>query len=150
MMNRSPNIDAFFVGVPAPAAAALALMPLLISFDTPELTFVRSHAFCGTLLCVVSFLMVSRIPTFSTKHLRVTKSGLIFLMIVVALFVSSLMTQPWFTLGFATFYALSIPYGVVVFSGKEKIPGRKRRRSIKNERLFKRAAFISDIFIFSC
>lgn len=111
----------FFVGVPAPAAAALALMPLLISFDTPELTFVRSHAFCGTLLCVVSFLMVSRIPTFSTKHLRVTKSGLIFLMIVVALFVSSLMTQPWFTLGFATFlYALSIPYGVVVFLREKK------------------------------
>ena len=111
----------FFVGVPAPAAAALALMPLLISFDTPGLTFVRSHAFCGTLLCVVSFLMVSRIPTFSTKHLRVTKEGLFLLMIAIALFVSSLITQPWFTLGFATFlYALSIPYGVVVFLRERK------------------------------
>ena len=111
----------FFVGVPAPAAAALALMPLLISFDTPGLTFVRSHAFCGTLLCVVSFLMVSRIPTFSTKHLRVTKEGLFLLMIAIALFVSSLITQPWFTLGFATFlYALSIPYGIVVFLRERK------------------------------
>ena len=31
------------------------------------------------------------------------------------------MTQPWFTLGFATFlYALSIPYGVVVFLREKK------------------------------
>ena len=42
-------------------------------------------------------------------------------MIAIALFVSSLITQPWFTLGFATFlYALSIPYGIVVFLRERK------------------------------
>ena len=118
---QPPYWTHFFVGVPAPAAAALALMPLLISFDRPELTIVRSHAFCGTLLCIVSFLMVSRIPTFSTKHIRVTKFGLILLMMAVALFVSSLISQPWFTLGFVTFlYALSIPYGVILFLREKK------------------------------
>lgn len=117
----------FFVGVPAPAAAALALMPVLISFDFPELKFVRSHAFCGVLLCIVAFLMVSRIPTFSTKHLRVNTSWLIPLMLAVTLFVSSLISQPWFTLGFLTvLYAVSIPFGIWVFI-------REKRKFINGE-----------------
>jgi CDP-diacylglycerol--serine O-phosphatidyltransferase len=112
----------FFVGVPAPAAAALVMMPLMISFDFPEWNYVvRSHAFCATLLCVVSFLMVSRIPTFSTKKLKVPTYLLMPMMLVVALFASFIITQPWFTLGIMTlFYALSIPVGIVVFLREKK------------------------------
>ena len=55
----------FFVGVPAPAAAALAMMPIMISFDFPDWNWlIRSNAFCATLLVIVTLLMVSRIPTF--------------------------------------------------------------------------------------
>lgn len=111
----------FFVGVPAPAAAALAMMPVLISFDFPDLTFVRSHAFCGALLGIVAFLMVSRIPTFSTKHLKINTNWLIPLMLAIALFVSSLISQPWFTLGFMTLlYALSIPVSAWLFLHEKK------------------------------
>ena len=110
----------FFVGVPAPAAAALVMMPVMISFEMPELTFVRSHAFCATVLCVVAFLMVSRIPTFSTKKLKVPTYMFMPMMLFVALFASFIITQPWLTLGTLTvIYALSIPVGVVVFL-KEK------------------------------
>ena len=42
------------------------------------------------------------------------------LMLVVVWFASSVITQPWFTLGVATLvYALTIPLGIVVFF-KEK------------------------------
>lgn len=106
----------FFVGVPAPAAAALALMPVLISFDFPELGFVRSHAFCATLLCIIAFLMVSRIPTFSTKHMKVSGGMFVVLVFAIVVFASSMTTQPWFTLGISTLlYALSIPVSMVVF-----------------------------------
>lgn len=112
----------FFVGVPAPAAAALVMMPLMISFDFPELSpIVRSHAFCATLLCVVSFLMVSRIPTISTKKMKVPTYMLMPLMLIVVLFASFIITQPWFTLGIMTIcYALSIPVGVVFFLKEKK------------------------------
>lgn len=107
----------YFVGVPAPAAAALVMMPIMISFDFPELDpIVRSNTFCAILLCVVSFLMVSRIPTISTKKMKVPTYMLMPMMLIVALFASFIITQPWFTLGIMTaVYALSIPVGVVIF-----------------------------------
>ena len=111
----------FFVGVPAPAAAALAVMPVLVSFDFTELAFVRSHAFCGTLLCVVAFLMVSRIPTFSTKKMKVPSYLFLPLMLIVALFANFILSQPWTTLGILTFcYALSIPVSICVFIREKK------------------------------
>lgn len=111
----------FFVGVPAPAAAALAMMPIMISFELPELSFVRSHAFCASVLCIVAFLMVSRIPTFSTKKLKVPTYMFMPMMLLVALFASFIITQPWLTLGILTvLYALSIPVGVVVFLKEKK------------------------------
>lgn len=125
MLDEEPQPEYwkhFFVGVPAPAAAALAMMPLMISFDFPEFDYiVRSHAFCATLLCFVSFLMVSRIPTFSTKKLKVPTYMLMPMMLIVALFASFIITQPWFTLGIMTIcYALSIPVGIFVFLHEKK------------------------------
>lgn len=107
----------FFVGVPAPAAAAIAMMPCMISFDFPEVSYiVRSHAFCATLLCLVSFLMVSRIPTISTKRMKVPSYMIMPMMLVVALFASFIITQPWLTLGLVVIvYVLTIPLGVAIF-----------------------------------
>ncbi len=107
----------FFVGVPAPAASAIVMMPLMISFDFPELNWLmRSNAFCATLLVIVTLLMVSRIPTFSTKKLKIPTYMFVPLMLVVALFASFIISQPWLTLGLATIcYMLSIPVGIVVF-----------------------------------
>ena len=112
----------FFVGVPAPAAAALAIMPVMISFDFPEVNWlVRSNAFCATLMVVVTLLMVSRIPTFSTKKLKVPTYMLMPLMLIVALFASFIISQPWLTLGLATLcYAISIPVGIIVFWMEKK------------------------------
>ena len=125
MLEEAPQPEYWhhlFVGVPAPAAAALAMMPLMISFDFPEWSpIVRSHTFCAVLLCVVSFLMVSRIPTISTKKMKVPSYMLMPLMLVVALFASFIITQPWFTLGILTIgYALSIPVGVAIFLKEKK------------------------------
>ena len=112
----------FFVGVPAPAAAALAIMPVMISFDFPEVNWlVRSNAFCATLMVVVTLLMVSRIPTFSTKKLKIPTYMLMPLMLIVALFASFIISQPWLTLGLATLcYAISIPVGIIVFWMEKK------------------------------
>lgn len=112
----------FFVGVPAPAAAALVMMPIMLSFNFPEYeAFLRSNAFCAVLLVIVTFLMVSRIPTFSTKKLKVPTYLMMPLMLVVALFASFMITQPWMTLGIMTLlYAFSIPLGVWVFLREKK------------------------------
>lgn len=106
----------FFVGVPAPAAAALGIMPVLLSFDNPELSWLKDNNYCAILMCVVTFLMVSRIPTISTKKWRVPDYMFIPLMIIVIFFVSLMITNPWLTLGtMVALYALSIPVGIIFF-----------------------------------
>lgn len=107
----------YFVGVPAPAAAAMAIMPVLVCFDFPEFTPVlRSNTFCSVLLFVVGSLMISRIPTISIKKTKVQNWMLLPLMLFVVVFINFMISQPWLTLGLMTcLYIVFIPIGVVKF-----------------------------------
>lgn len=107
----------YFVGVPAPMAAALAVMPLLIWFDFPEFDVVlRNPYFCSVLMLLVAYLMVSRIPTLSLKKTKINKDYVLPLMVLFALFISCLLTKPWMTLGLFTLcYILSIPFTIIRF-----------------------------------
>lgn len=106
----------FFVGVPAPAAAALAILPIMLSFEFPEFEFLRSNWFCGTILSVVAMLMISRIPTISTKKMKIPTYMVLPMLVVVVLFATLIFTQPWLVLSIMTvFYAISIPIGVFYF-----------------------------------
>ena len=119
MLDEEPQPEYwhhFFVGVPAPAAAALAITPIMVSFDNPDLHWLRDNSYCAALMCIVALLMVSRIPTVSTKKWRVPGYMFIPLMLLVALFASFIITAPWLTLGIMIgLYALSIPFGVICF-----------------------------------
>lgn len=114
--------DNWFVGVPAPAAAAIALMPLLITFDFPELEcFFKTTTFCSILMLFVGFLMVSRIPTISTKKMKIHASMRVPLLLSVVIFAHFVMTQPWITLGvMVSLYVLTIPLGIYVFLQQKK------------------------------
>lgn len=112
-----PYWSHYFTGVPAPAAAAMVIMPILISFDCKEaLPYMRTHLFCGVWMCIVSYLETSRIPTISLKKAKVHPSMIVPLLLIVALLANFLFTQTWLTLGVLTgLYALSIPYGIIRF-----------------------------------
>lgn len=115
--EQPPYWSNYFVGVPAPAAAAIALMPILITFDFPatEALF-RTHTFCSILMPTVAFLMVSKIPTISLKKTKVHTCMFLPLMLLVVLFINFMLSQPWLTLGVLTiFYIISIPLGVIKF-----------------------------------
>ncbi len=112
----------YFVGVPAPAAAAIALMPILITFDFPQTEVIlRSNLFCSILMPTVAFLMVSRIPTISLKKMRVHTCMFLPLMLLVVLFINFMLSQPWLTLGVLTgLYVLFIPLGIIKFFRDKK------------------------------
>ena len=111
----------FFVGVPAPAAAALGILPIMFSFEYPEFAFLHSDWFCSIVMCIVAMLMVSRIPTISTKHMKVPTYMILPLLVVVVLFATMIISQPWLVLSIATsIYALTIPLGVFFFLKAKK------------------------------
>lgn len=111
----------YFVGVPAPMAAAITVMPMLISFGFPEYEYIlRNKYVCSVIMILVTYLMVSRIPTISLKKTKINSSLFLPLMIIFVLLISCLLTQPWLTMGLITLgYLLTIPFTVIKFV-KEK------------------------------
>ncbi|MGV9670257.1 MULTISPECIES: CDP-alcohol phosphatidyltransferase family protein [unclassified Gordonia (in: high G+C Gram-positive bacteria)] len=100
----------FFVGVPAPAAAIGALLPvgLLQQFGTGWWT---SLAAVGIWLMLVAFLAVSRIPTASLKAAKVSARALPGLLLLVAIGAALLLTFPYVLMVIAIVgYAVHIPF----------------------------------------
>ena len=63
----------FFTGVPAPAAAGLALLPMIISFSNFKQTLQIEPIVILVIVILVSFLMISRIPTYAVKQIKISK-----------------------------------------------------------------------------
>ncbi len=107
----------FFTGVPAPAAAGLVLLPMMASFQIDTGGFFEHPLVCGILLVVVSFLMVSKIPTFSGKRFKIPHNYVLPVMLVMALLAAFLVTAPWSTVTAVTLiYAATIPLSAVSFA----------------------------------
>ena len=87
----------YFTGVPAPAAAGFALLPMMFSFQVGD-DFFRLALVNAVNLAFVAFLMVSQIPTFSFKKMRVKKESVLPVLIVVGLLGAVVASYPWFVL----------------------------------------------------
>ena len=87
----------FFTGVPAPAGAGLVLIPMILSFQIDH-EFVRRPVFVGIVIVIVSFLLISRIPTFSFKTFRVPHRFVLITMLSVGLLAALSVSTPWLTL----------------------------------------------------
>lgn len=105
-----PLASRYFVGVPAPAAAGLALLPLTMSFVFGE-TYLRSDLVNLATLLLVAALMVSRVPTFSAKRLKLRMPHRYFAMLAFVGFAAFLISEPWITLSvLGLLYLASIPF----------------------------------------
>lgn len=105
----------FFTGVPAPAAAGLVMLPMIISFEFgPDLTARPSVA--AVFLLGVSFLMVSKVPTFSGKKVRIPNRWVLPVLLLVGMLAAALVNAPWLTLiGVGALYLTMIPVSVRAF-----------------------------------
>lgn len=99
----------FFTGVPAPAGALLILYPLALSFLFGE-SFFRTASVTAIFITLVGGLMVSQVPTFSFKKVKVPHSYVLPMMLCVGLFIAFLVTEPWALLvGIGAVYLGSFP-----------------------------------------
>lgn len=100
----------FLTGVPAPIAAGLVLAPMYMGFWTgrdamltPTLTTLYTFGVC--------VLMVSNVPTYTLKVLRIRRSVRWSVLLSVGVFVALLTTFPWITLTVcAVGYLASLPF----------------------------------------
>lgn len=115
---------AHFTGVPAPAGAFMALFPIFLGFETGFAP--SAHPVLISLyLAMVGMLMVSRLPTFSPKSLRVAREQAPFVMIALALIVGVMMAAFWLSL-----ILLNLAYMVsLVASGVSALRRRMRARA---------------------
>ena len=106
---------AYFTGVPAPAGALLALIPLMVSFEI-EAAWPRHALVVGTVLVVVGGLMVSRLPTFSFKKGRVPRHLVLPSLLAVALMLGVIASTPWIGMSLLGLgYASLIPFSWLAY-----------------------------------
>jgi CDP-diacylglycerol--serine O-phosphatidyltransferase len=102
----------YFTGVPAPAGALLALVPLMVSFEI-EASWPRHALVVGFTMVLVGGMMVSRIPTFSFKKGRIPRHLVLPSLLAAALVMGVLASSPWIGLSLlGLVYVSLIPFSL--------------------------------------
>ncbi|PJI43790.1 CDP-diacylglycerol--serine O-phosphatidyltransferase [Ferrovibrio sp.] len=102
----------FFTGVPAPAGAGLSLLFLIINLELESAFFASPFLNAVWMLCIGG-LMISRVPTYSFKRVRVKREYVGLVLLGVGLLVAALLNQPWYTLAAMEIaYIASIPLSI--------------------------------------
>ena len=118
--NKPPFAANYFTGVPAPAGAILVLLPVYLAFlGMPQPPAMLTLFY--TLL--IAFLMVSRLPVFSGKtvRLRVPPEMVLPVFVSVIFFIALLVGYPWHILSTLTvLYLLSLPLGWKSYRNHER------------------------------
>lgn len=108
--DEVPYAKEFFVGVPAPAAALVAGIPLFVTLDFGP-GWWSAPALVGVWALVVAGMMVSRLPTLSFKSVRVRPRLIAPLLVLVGLAAAALITVPFVGLAVVGLvYLALLPY----------------------------------------
>jgi CDP-diacylglycerol--serine O-phosphatidyltransferase len=107
----------YFVGVPAPAGAVIVMLPIYLVFigavvPTPLVAFVSS-----VFAVLVGFLLVSRLPVYAGKRLRVPRHSVLPLMLGVVFVTAMLFAYTWITITVcALAYIVFLPFSARAYA----------------------------------
>ena len=120
----------FFKGVPAPAGGLLFLLPIILSLEDGfnlKDGIDYYDKFLPYYALFISFLVVSKIPTFSLKRLKINTGYFSFVMLSFGLIIILLISYPWkFLPLFLLCYIFSIIFSIIKFRIL------KRRQNLEN------------------
>ncbi len=125
--KQPPYWTHFFIGLPAPGGAYVALFPLIFNLWTGA-EFLRNKWLVGFFMLFSAVLMASRIPTpcFKKLHLpRISKNtdGVVMLIMaaVVTLLISFLVRDFWAVISvLGIIYLIMLPLGIIYFIKEKK------------------------------
>lgn len=102
----------FFTGVPAPAGAGIAFLPLYLWLVTENELF-RNPVIVAPWIVFVAILMISNVATFSWGSIRLRRHIRLEAILLLALLGTALFSEPWITLVvIAVGYVAAIPFSV--------------------------------------
>lgn len=102
----------FNTGVPSPPGAGLALLPMMLWFETGA-EWLRDYRLVAPWLIIVAILMISNVATFSWSSIRVRRSLRFMALAGVGLFGAMLVAAPWVALIAASaVYAALLPFSM--------------------------------------
>jgi len=85
--NAEPSWrDNFFEGVPSPAGGILVLMPLMFSLSELDIFNLNYNIIVPVFFIITSFLLISKLPTYSLKRIVIPRTMTIFLLFGIVLF----------------------------------------------------------------
>src|SRR5437868_13628888 len=118
----------FNTGVPAPAGAGLAFIPIYLWLITGNEQFRAWQPVMAWTLFIAA-LMISSLPTYSWSSIRIRPAWRLFALAGVALLGAALLNEPWSTLlALAALYLLMIPFAVASYARV------RRRRATQGSR----------------
>jgi len=130
--NEEPSWkDNFFEGVPSPAGGILVLMPLIFSLSGFDFFIISYNVLVPVFFISVSFLLISKFPTYSLKKIIIPRSMTVFLLFGIVLFFGLLLIYPFKVVFLSGFIYLSlIP---ISFLHYRKINKQKNINQVKND-----------------
>ena len=133
----------YFTGVPSPAAAALALCPVMIGFElspTGDLSVVTGIIWPGAetmsqtnalwllgialWLGIIGLLMIAPFASFSGKHIHIPAKWITIILLGIGITVAFLIISPWLTgMAICLIYMMTLPISAYIgFRKYKKLP----------------------------
>ena len=115
--DEQPHKSAgYLTGVPAPAGAGLAFVPVYLWLVTEQEIF-RAWYVTMPWVIFIALLLISSVATFSWSSLRIRRGSRLFVIAAIGLLGAALVTQPWVTLlAVSAVYLALVPFSMASYS----------------------------------
>jgi CDP-diacylglycerol--serine O-phosphatidyltransferase len=128
--DEQPHKSAgFLTGVPAPAGAGLAFVPVYLWLVTGNAWF-RSWYVTMPWMLFVALLLISSVATYSWGSLRIRRSSRLMAIAAMGLLGAALVTAPWITLlVIALIYVAMLPFSIAAYRRVKRRRGAAAQRA---------------------
>ena len=133
--DEQPHKSAgYLTGVPAPAGAGLAFVPVYLWLVTGEPIF-RAWYVTMPWVIFIALLLISSVATFSWSSLRIRRGSRLFVIAGIGLLGAALITQPWVTLlAISLVYLAMVPFSIASYARVKRRRGAGAGRAISEPR----------------
>ena len=113
--------DNFFEGIPSPAGGIIVLMPLIFNLSELDIININYRIVVPIFFIITSFLLISKVPTYSFKKIVIPRRMTIFVLFGIVLFFGLLLIYTFKVLVFGGLaYVMLIPISYFYYQKNKK------------------------------